>query len=53
VDQQSAVADRVVASLERRISKFDEKISIVHREIFELKRHQEELIEILNEKLKK
>jgi TolA-binding protein len=53
VDQQSAVADRVVTSLERRISKFDEKISILHQEMLELKRQQEELIEILKEKLKK
>lgn len=53
MDQQSAVADRVVTSLERRISKFDEKISILHQEMLELKRQQEELIEILKEKLKK
>ena len=53
VDQQPTVADNVIASLERKINKFDERISKLHQEMLELRRQQEELIAILKEGLKK
>lgn len=53
VDQHIAVANRVVSSLEKRIEKFEEKLTKLQVEINEMKQQHTELINLLKEQLGK
>lgn len=53
LDQHLAVANRVVSSLEKRIEKFEEKLTKLQTEIIEMKQQHTELIDLLKQQLGK
>lgn len=53
LDQHVVVANRVVASLEKKIERFEERVTQLQTEISELKNQHSEVIALLKEHLGK
>lgn len=53
LDQHVVVANRVVASLEKKIERFEERVTQLQSEISELKNQHSEVIALLKEHLGK